>query len=217
MTSDPSQLVYAIGKIEAATVNILGTAFAVGPKKLATAFHAVGADDRNLVLIMPKVNSLMEYQDTSDESVEFMPLAMSAADPVRDLCVLEMTNGSTMTGWLSIGSTDDVPPGHALSTLGFPHANFGRLVLTRQLAHVGARVLIENAGQKSKHIVLNTQAREGQSGGPVFDSESGLVVAVLLGSYAPGGGGGISLGGVDPATLHQTTHAISAEYLGGML
>jgi hypothetical protein len=36
---------------------------------------------------------------------------------------------------------------------------------------------------------------------------------MVVGSYAPNGGGGILLGDVDPATLHQTTHAISAEYV----
>jgi S1-C subfamily serine protease len=214
---DLSQLVFAVGRVEAGTVNLLGTAFAVGPNRLATAFHVVGADDRNLVLIEPKLTSLSEYQDTSDESVQFMPLSMVAADPVRDLCVLQMINGSTLPGHVTLGSSDDTPTGQQVFTLGFPHANYGRMVLTQQLAHVGARVLIGNAGQKSKHIVLNTVAREGQSGGPVFDAASGAVVAVLLGSYAPGGGGGISLGGVDPATLHQTTHAVSAEYLGAML
>jgi hypothetical protein len=42
-------------------------------------------------------------------------------------------------------------------------------------------------------------------------------VALLIGSYAPGGGGMVSLGGVDPHTLHQTTHAISAEYAKELL
>ena len=43
------------------------------------------------------------------------------------------------------------------------------------------------------------------------------VVGVLAGSYARTGGGQISLGGIDPASLHQTTHAVSAEYLREML
>jgi len=213
---DMSQVVYAIGRMEAGSVTLLGTAFAVAPSKVATAFHVVGADDKNLVLIRPKVASLLDYQDTSDTNVNFIELSLSAADPIRDLCVLDV-KGAQISFSHTIGSADLVPTGKPVVTLGFPHANFGRMVLTQQLAHVGARVLIESSGQKSKHIVLNTQAREGQSGGPVLDASMTTVVAVLLGSYAPSGGGGISLGGVDPATLHQTTHAISAEYLGAMI
>lgn len=214
--NDMSQVIYAVGRIEAGSVTLLGTAFAVGPSKVATAFHVVGADDRNLVLIRPKLKTLLDYQDTSDTSVNLVPMKLSAADPIRDLCVLDL-DGARISFSHALGSADDVPTGSPVVTLGFPHANFGRMVLTQQRAHVGARILIESSGEKSKHIVLNTQAREGQSGGPVLDASMTTVVAVLLGSYAPGGGGGISLGGVDPATLHQTTPAISAEYLREML
>ncbi len=188
----------------------------MAPSKVATAYHVVGANDDDLVLVVPKMKSLGEYQDTSDPNLHMTPVRIVAPDPLRDLCLLELCAG-VMTFPYALASTDAVPPGAPVVTLGFPHANFGRNVLTQQQAHVGARILIENAGQKSKHIVLNTQAREGQSGGPVLNANMTAVVAVLIGSYAPGGGGGISLGGVDPATLHQTTHAISAEYLSGML
>lgn len=216
MPGDLSQVVYALGRVEPSGLNLLGTAFAVAPNRVATAFHVVGGDDRNLAMVAPKVASLTDYQDTSDLSVQLIALRMTAADPVRDLCVLEIDSG-TITFSHTISGTDAVPPGSPVVTFGFPHANFGRMVLTQHAARVGARVLIQSQGIKNKHIVLNTQAREGQSGGPVFDGTLTAIVAVLVGSYAPGGGGGISLGGVDPATLHQTTHAISAEYLREML
>jgi S1-C subfamily serine protease len=214
---DVSQGVFVVGRNGPGGVTLLGTAFAVARDRLATAYHVAGADDSNLVLVAPKISSLSEYQDTSDTSITLVPLTLAAADPIRDLSIVALPPNSHVGFPFELGNSDEVPPGAPVMTLGFPHANFGRMVLTQQQAHVGARVLIENSGQKSKHIVLNTQAREGQSGGPVFDASGHRVVAVLIGSYAPGGGGGISLGGVDPATLHQTTHAISAEYLGGML
>jgi hypothetical protein len=217
MYVDVSQVVYAIGRTGPSKgLRLLGTGFAVARDKIATAFHVVGADDRNLALVQPKVSSFVDYQDTTDASVQLIRLTMSAADPVRDLCILQL-EGATIHYGYALSSTDSTVPGSAVTTFGFPHANFGRMVLTQQPAHVGARVLIESRGRKSKHIVLNTQAREGQSGGPVFNSAMSEVVAVLIGSYAPGGGGGISLGGVDPATLHQTTHAVSAEYLDEMI
>lgn len=216
--NDVSQVVYAIGRQEAGGLTLLGTAFAVAPNKVATAYHVTGASDEGLAIVIPRFPNLLAYQDTSDARVNTVPLRIVAADPLKDLCVLEFAASNVQISFdYGLSSTDVVPPGAPVVTLGFPHANFGRMVLTQQVAHVGARILIENSGQKSKHIVLNTQARDGQSGGPVFDQGFGSVVAVLLGSYAPGGGGGISLGGVDPATLHQTTHAISAEYLGAML
>lgn len=216
MPGDVSQIVYVLGRVEPSGVNLLGTAFAVAPDKVATAFHVVGANDQNLAMIMPRVSSILEYQDTSDKRVNFMPLTVTAADPIRDLCILKLPPGAGIANYCKLSSTDVVPPGAPVVTGGFPHANHGRMVLTLQSAAVGARILIESEGVKTKHIVLNTQARSGQSGGPVFDALMTNVVAVLLGSYAPQGGG-ILLGDINPQALHQTTHAISAEYLTGML
>lgn len=213
---DVSQVVFALGRIEPGSLNLLGTAFAVSPTKIATAYHTLRGDDRNLAIVIPRMSSLADYQDTSDARVNSLTVRMTAADPIRDLCVLEFENANVKFPYALAGA-DSAPPGTPVVTFGFPHANYGRMVLTQQATQVGARVLIASEGVKNKHLVLNTQAREGQSGGPVFDSSATLVVGVLIGSYAPGGGGGISLGGVDPATLHQTTHAISAEYLVGML
>ncbi|MBM9465402.1 trypsin-like peptidase domain-containing protein [Aeromicrobium sp. YIM 150415] len=217
MMIDYSQVTFAVGRQSATGIEPLGTAFAVGPRKLATAFHVTGARDDGLVIIMPRFKSIAEYQDTTDQQVRMLTVTIAAANPVRDLCVLELPENATLQFSYSLAGADLVPPGASIVTLGFPHLNFGRMILTQQRAHVGARVLIANESVKSKHIVLNTQAREGQSGGPVFDASMTQIVAVLIGSYAPGGGGGISLGGVDPATLHQTTHAISAEYVSEML
>lgn len=214
---DYSQSVFAIGRNTPTGLKPLGTAFAVGPRKLATAFHVTGGKDDGLVMILPRISSISEYQDTSDQGLRFLPIEIATANPMRDLCIVETPGALPMPFMCNLPGADEAAPGAALVTLGFPHLNYGRMVLTQQLAHVGARVLIENRGVKSKHIVLNTQAREGQSGGPVLNGPMDSVVAVLIGSYAPGGGGSISLGGVDPATLHQTTHAVSAEYVSEML
>jgi hypothetical protein len=41
---------------------------------------------------------------------------------------------------------------------------------------------------------------------------------MITGGYSPtGAAGGIIIGGIDPQTLHQTTHAVSAEYIKGLL
>lgn len=83
---------------------------------------------------------------------------------------------------------------------------------------VGARVLLGAGGVKVKHVVLNTQTRPGQSGGPVFTADGRTVCAMITGGYSPtGAAGGIIIGGIDPQTLHQTTHAVSAEYIKGLL
>lgn len=214
--SQAPNLVVALARITPSGGALIGTAVALGGRKFATAFHVTGADDSNLVIVVPRIGSMQDYQDTSDDKLATARARIVASDPLHDLCILDV-DAQVQVGY-TIGSTDDVPPGMPVVTFGFPHAETGRFVLTQQDTKVGARILVDSSGIKSKHIVLNTQARPGQSGGPVFTAAPPFkLIAVLVGSYAPGGGGGISLGGIDPHTLHQTTHAVSAEYLLGML
>lgn len=91
------------------------------------------------------------------------------------------------------------------------------MVLTQQDTTIGAKILIDSNGIKLKNIVLNIQSRPGQSGCPIVIPEKRAIAGILIGSYAPRVNGSISLGGIDPQTLHQTTHAISAEYIKEML
>ncbi len=210
------RVVFAVGRNGPAGTQLLGTAFCLNKKgHFATASHVVGTDDTNLVIAYKEMTDLSVFQDTADNTVKTFPVKTSASDPFHDLVVLK-TDLVDVTSNIVIESADLAPPGTAISSFGFPHADHGRMVLTQQDTSVGARVFIEAGGIKSKHIILNTQARPGQSGSPVFRQSDGKLVAVLVGSYAPGGGGGISLGGIDPHTLHQTTHAVSAEYLKSM-
>ena len=118
---------------------------------------------------------------------------------------------------LVIGGSDDTNVGENVGIVGFPHCVNGRNVLTYQNTEIGAKVLIESSGIKSKHLILNIQTRPGQSGSPIFRLSDSRVIGMIIGSYVPNSGGSISLGGIDPETLHQTTHAVSTEYITKML
>jgi S1-C subfamily serine protease len=210
-----SNLVFALGRNGPGGVQLLGTAFALDKAGLfATASHVAGTDGQNLVLAFKPLTSLHDYQDTGDTSLKLFPVQIHALDPFHDLAVLKADVNATSN--VVIGGANDAPVGTQVASFGFPHADHGRMVLTQQDGEIGARVLIASGGIKARHLVLNAQARPGQSGSPIFRKTDGRLVGVLVGSYAPGGGGGISLGGVDPHTLHQTTHAVSSEYLSKM-
>ena len=211
-----ANIVFAVGRTGANGVDLLGTATLLNSQgKFVTAAHVTNKDDHNLVVVLRPYDSIDDYQDTSDSQVQVIPVGIAAIDPFTDLCILSAD--IDVSSNLSIGSTDILNVGTVVDIFGYPHADHGRLVLTYQRTEIGARILIKNGVVKTKHVVLNTQARPGQSGSPIFSAYTTTVVAILIGSYAPGGGGGISLGGVDPHTLHQTTHAVSVEYVREML
>lgn len=197
----------------------LGTCFAVGPRKYATAAHVTGPSDQGLAAIIGRADSILDYQDTTNNQIQAIYLKIINYDPIHDICILQAEADVTQLYFGSspytLGSSDDLLTGEPALSLGFPHADHGRLVLTQQASLVGARVLLGSSSMKVKHVVLNTQTRPGQSGGPVFTGDGKRIGAMILGGYSPLGskGSGVSIGGIDPQTLHQTTHAVSAEYI----
>lgn len=211
-TNPAGNAVHMVARVRAdGTGELLGTAVSVSDTQLLTCLHVTDGSDDGLVLIPGPNNFGASYQDSTETSAPSAEIRIDRVDPLRDLCLLRLVgNNNTGTYVVNIGSSDDVAPGSEVVTFGYPHADFGRRILTQQSALVGARILADQNGTKSKQLVLNLQTRPGQSGGPVFFN--GRMVAIVLGSYAPNGGGMISMGGVDPATLHTTTHAVSAEY-----
>lgn len=212
------RVVLPLGRIgNGGAIQPLGTCFAVGPRKFATAAHVTGPSDEGLLAIFGRADSLADYQDTTNQHVNGVSLKIINYNPIHDIVILEFSAPQNlMTFVYRLASSDMIAPGAPVQSLGYPHADHGRLVLTQQSSMVGARILLGVDTLKIKHVVLNTQTRPGQSGGPVFSADGQFVCAMIVGGYAPGGGG-ISLGGIDPQTLHQTTHAVSAEYIAGLL
>lgn len=215
--TDISYVVHPVGRITTNGISLLGTAFFINkPGVLATAAHVVGNNDNGLVIIMNRVNSIQDYQDTSNNQVNFITAKIKEVNPIYDVCLLEVPEKVQSTFTLS--STDSINVGENISLFGYPHCDHGRMVLTQQNTSVGAKILINSSGTMAKNIVLNIQSRPGQSGSPIVIPESRSIAAMLIGSYAPqANSGGIIIGGIDPQTLHQTTHAISATYIKEMI
>lgn len=210
-------LVLALARLEGNQANLLGTCFPVGAKKLATALHVVAPNDDNLIALVPNISGPADYQDTSQTGWSGSLVKIAAVDAIRDICVLEAPENWSFSINLTMTGTDILSLGSEVHIYGYPHMDFGRKVMTVQRTHVGAKVLINNHGVKVKHAVINTQLRPGQSGGPVFDAATGTLCAMVTGSYAPDFKGSVFISGVDPVTLHQTGHAVSAEYIKDML
>lgn len=212
-----TQLVLIVGRITPGHVQMLGTGFLVSNSGLIiTTRHVVGSHDSNLVVLAPHISDINAYQNISDTSCQPAPAQIAQIDPIRDLALLK-TN-ATFSGQLpELGSFDTDNIGDSVGIFGYPHCVEGRRALTFQNAELGAKVLLGASGVQSKHAVINIQSRPGQSGSMIFSQRNRCISGVLIGAWGPSGGGGISLGGIDPRELHQTTHCISAEYISGML
>lgn len=210
-----ASLVLSVGREGPTGIQLLGTAFAIARGRYATAAHLTNQSDVGLVLVSPRSSGLSQYQDTTDPKVQYRRVSIEKYDPASDVVVLASDEGAP-NSTIELGSTDDLRIGSSVTSLGYPHCGDGRLVLTLQSTYVGARIHLPVGPLKRKHIVLNTLSRPGQSGSPVFCSATGAVCAMILGGYAPAGPS-IVIGNIDPSTINQTTHAVSAEYIKELL
>jgi hypothetical protein len=212
-----TQLVLIIGRVTPQGVNMLGTGFLINQDGLiATTSHNIMGDDKNLVVLAPHIKDINEYQDISDTSCSPVPVEVQEIDPIKDLAIIKAQ--IKFTGTIpGIGSFDNEIVGNDVIIFGFPHCVEGRRALTLQKAEIGAKVLLSAEGIQSKHAVINIQARPGQSGSLIYSAKNQCIAGVLIGAYAPQSGSGLSLGGINPRELHQTTHCISAEYIKEMM
>ena len=210
-----SQIVLVIGRIQNGVINMLGTCFLIEKGKyIVVPRHVIGDNDENLSIILPSMRSINEYQDTTVTRANCIGVKIIASDPFRDISILKPIQPFTAPEVL-LGNIDNIKIMEQTYIIGFPHCTEGRKVLTVQEADVGAKILLESNNIKSKYIVVNTQTRPGQSGSLVYDPKSNRIIAMLIGAFAPDSG--ISLGGINPRELHQTTHCISAEYILNMI
>lgn len=208
---------FAVGRVMPSGVQILGSAFLASKSgHFVTAQHVVGESDTGLVIIMPRHTNINDYQDSSNRNISHAEAVIESIDKTKDIAILR-TPGFTYSKALDLGSVDEVKVGGEVIIVGYPHCVDGRLIATVQNATVGAKVLLTSAGQKLKHAIANIQARPGQSGSLVYCSEAKKVVGMLVGTYIPESQTMISLLGINPAELNQTTHIISAEYMSKMI
>ena len=217
MMIDFSQITLVVGVLDRTekVINMLGTGFLISNDgKIVTARHVVGNKTNDLVVLMPHIKNINEYQDTTDSSCKPVPAFIEDINPVTDICILK--TGLKVEGTLpSLDSLDNIKVGDKIGMFGFPHCVMGRRVLTYQEAEIGAKMLLESSGIKSKYATINIQTRPGQSGSIVFNANTGTIAGLLIGAYAPNSG--VIIAGINPHELNQTSYCISANHIKEML
>ena len=215
--SDVSKFVYPVVRENSnGSFEPLGTAFLLNQEGLlVTAAHVPQNNDEGLYILYNELDSINNYQDTLDLSTLIIPAKIVKVDPFADICVLKTP--LTIKSRLSVASSDNVSVGDEVIIYGYPHFNRSRVILTQQNTIIGAKVLLGTNLLKKKGLIVNLQSTVGQSGSPVISIRDGKVVGMLVGMYSSSNNGRVLINGIDPSILHQTTHAISMEYVMEML
>ena len=214
---DFSQITLVIGVHDRTegVIRMLGTGFLISNDgKIVTARHVVGNETKDLDVLVPHVRNIDEYQDTTDTSCKSVSAIIEDINPVTDICILKIQ--LNFPGALPpLESLDNIKVGERIGMYGFPHCVMGRRVLTYQEAEIGAKMLMESSGIKSKYATINIQTRPGQSGSIVFNKKTGAIIGLLIGAYAPNSG--VIIAGINPHELNQTSYCISANHIKEML
>lgn len=214
---DFTQITLVIGKVDPSTqlINMLGTGFLVSNDgKVVTARHVVGNETEGLCVLLPHIDNINAYQDVTDSSCKTTEAVVIDVNPIADLCIL--STSLRFNGVLPpLESLDHIFVGERIGMFGFPHCVMGRRVLTYQETEIGAKMLLETSGIKSKYATINIQTRPGQSGSIIFNVKTGVIIGLLIGTYAPSSG--VIIAGINPHELNQTSYCISANHIKEML
>lgn len=144
--------------------NSAGTGFLLKQGVLVTNAHVVGSCDKTTLYAISPANKRFGFKEVH-------------TDKNRDLAVLKPLE--PLKGGLRISVSQDPVPGTLVSTWGYPLLYTGTTPLLSVGYVAGYRVTGEDASPV-KHIVVNGAFNHGNSGGPLFKSQSTDVIGVVV-------------------------------------
>jgi len=211
------QRTIAVGTLTNGHTQLLGSGFFLKNEYYATALHAVKNLPNLKVIPAPNVNS-SGYQNFTDRSHVF-DAVIHSVNPLIDIAILKVAGAfSNQNPSFGLAGLDYLRSPAALLLSGYPHCVMGRFVHTFKDTVLGAKIERLYFGTPVRQGVLNIMTRPGESGSMVVDMKNRNVVGMLVGAWVPQGSeGAVTIGGIDPQTLHATSLCVSLHHITELL
>ena len=144
----------------------VGTAFAIGPRYMATALHVLASHRRRGT---PIADLILKYWHRGYVSPPLRIRRVAAMSAVHDLAIIEIGGDNA---YLKLAE-ELVPAGsRGLTGFGYPEAAGKGLRVLRQ---IGNGITVDHRVASRIYVAVNLGELGGASGGPVLDSEGKVV------------------------------------------
>ena len=162
----------------------LGSGFIIDPSGLVVTNNHVIADADEISVIM--------HDGTAYKA------KVVGADAKADLALLKLQDAPAKLPYVSLGNSDDSRVGDWVIAIGNPYGLGG----TVTAGIISARSRDINAGPYDDFIQTDASINRGNSGGPMFDMDGG-VIGINTAIYSPSGGS-VGIGFAIPSNLART-------------
>ncbi|WP_084183119.1 trypsin-like peptidase domain-containing protein [Nevskia soli] len=173
-----------------------------------TCAHSISLTDKLSAVAAAPLN---QFNPVTLQQVHALDLSIAQYDPQNDVALLKFVHSPEVTvPEKLLGQEDGVQVGASVCYMGFPFGHSGLHTLKVSASIISAKVISSSA---SRQFQIDAMVHEGNSGGPLFELNTGQIIGIILGRFSPTGtGGGISIGNHPLGTESTISYAGSISY-----
>lgn len=202
-----SQGILMLAKQLEGSIEFLGTGFLAHKKGyILTCSHIINPTDSIVALFPPSINT---FNPMTLHQVTCIPLTLVQNNPIHDVALLKMTNSTVDVPKGFLGETATLECGSIIATIGFPFGYDGLHLQSITHGIVSAKTV---TAKGIKLIQFDSMIHEGNSGGPLFDVETGKVIGIVTNRFNPNKGGGLIMGDRQLGVETNISYAAIIEY-----
>ncbi|WP_032702781.1 S1 family peptidase [Pseudomonas syringae] len=164
-------------------LTLLGSGFICSSKgHFLTCAHILDLTKHIFIALPPDAHAFASMQGNE---LQILPASIVQYDAINDVAILKVEASDIIVSYPShtiiLGDERNVDIGTSVGYFGFP---FGLNMPKVSQSIVSAKISNERG---TRNLMLDTSVNDKNSGGPLVEAESGRIIGIVSGRYAPGG------------------------------